>query len=344
MLFRFKQILKRPTIAIDLGTASTRMYACEPEMITEEPSIIRTIRKNEHNKEMDPYIDYLNDKFVQSPLRGGVVVDVNAAVQLLKPLFNRVHKGFRQPVSLACAPTDSSEKERKRLSEALLKAGASHVAIIPEPWAAAIGAGMDPAKPYSQMLVDIGEGVTDMAVFRGGRIVFSAALRTACFDIHKALRGAIISRHRVFLHSPEVESLTHVMNSNIDSQPFEQVSIPVKGMDVVRGVEASIEVTNTEIIKAMEPVVARILSMIKTSMRRLPKDISHEISRSGICLTGGGSCIKGMDKLLSLNADQSVWVAPDPVHAVINGAVQTLHKMKEVEFWWEKINWPLTVL
>jgi len=342
MLPLVKQIIKKPNIAIDLGTANTRIYACERGTITEEPSLVRSIRKNKNEKKPDPYVEYLNSKLVSFPLRGGVIVDVNAAVSLLKPLFNRVRKGFRQPVSLACAPTDSSEKERKLLREAILHAGASKVAIIPEPWAAAIGAGVDPTLPHAQMLIDVGEGVTDMAVFREGRFVFTSAVRTACFDIHKALRRTVILRHRVFLYRVEVEKLTHEIDSSLNEKPVKDKIITVKGIDIAKGFEVSTQVTRREVITAVKPVICGILNMIESGLQKLPEDISREVSESGIWLTGGGSCIKGMAGLVESRTNLNVRVAPDPVYAVINGAIQTLQYWKDKASWWENIPWPIS--
>jgi rod shape-determining protein MreB len=338
-----RKIISRPNMAIDLGTANTRIYAFEQDMITEEPSLVRNIRQDkDNNTDADAYIAYLNSRLASFPLRGGVVVDVNSAVKLLKPLFKRVNTGLRRPVSLACAPTDTSEKERNLLAEAIISAGCSHVAIIPEPWAAAIGAGIDPKLPSSQLLIDIGEGVTDMAVIRDGRFIFTSAIRTACYDIHKAVRTAIISRYRVFVYPSDIERLTHKVETILESKTCPLETITVKGMDIVRRCEVAIEVSNMEIISAIEPVIYKILKMIETSLGKLPENIYHEISESGICLTGGGSCIKGMERILSLRTNLKVKTAPDPTHAVIKGASQTLKYWEKQEFWWKNIVWPIS--
>lgn len=337
----FRKIIAQPNIAIDLGTANTRIYSCEPEMITEEPSLVQNIRQDINSNNPDTYIAYLNSKLASFPLRGGVIVDVDSAVKLLKLLFKRVHKGLRRPASLACAPTDTSIKERKLLAEAILTAGSSHVAIIPEPWAAAIGAGIDPTLPSAQLLLDIGEGVTDMAVIRKGNIIFTSALRTACFDLHKAVRTAIISRYRVFVYPSEIETLTHKIDTILLGKEFPLETIKVKGIDIIKRREVTIMISNKEIVSAMEPVISKILRMIDTSLKKLPGDVYHEILESGICLTGGGSCIKGIDRIISLKTNLKVKIAPDPVHAVIKGAIQTLQYWEQKEFWWKKIDWPL---
>jgi len=332
--------MTKPNIVLDLGTANTRIYASELEGITEEPSLIRHIQQDTTAHGSDKYISYLNSKFVSMPLRGGVIVDIHNAISLLKPLVKRTRKGLRQPVLLACAPTDTSEKERMLLSKAGLHAGASHVAIIPEVWAAAIGAGIDVTLPYAQVLIDIGEGVTDMAVIRDGRLVFAAAVRMACSDLHKAVRTAIIARHKVCLYPAEVERLTHEIESFSQMQTLPCKPITVDGIDIIKSCEVTIEVNSKEIVSALEPVVYKILRMIEFALQKLPERVADEISESGICLTGGGACIKGIDRLIAARTNLNVRVAADPIHSVINGAIQSLQFLKEKEYWWKNIDWP----
>lgn len=342
MLSIFKKIVSQPNIAIDIGNANTRIYSCESGMIAEEPSLVPKVPQKTKAQDLDVLMDYLNTKLVSSPLRGGVVVDHRAAVALLKPLFKRARKTLRPPVSLACAPTDALESERRLLAEAVLKAGASRVAIVPEPLAAAIGAGIDTSLPHSQLLIDIGDGVTDMAVIRNGRLIFTSALRIACSDLHKAVRSAIISKHRVYPYSKEVEKLM----GEIDVMPPMQSALgrltTVKGIDIVKRREVSIEISHEDTIGAIEPILSRILKMIQTALRRLPEDVGCEVLESEICLTGGGSCIRGMDKLIALKTGLEARLAADPIHAVINGAIQTVEFWKEKQSWWENLVWPVS--
>jgi len=340
MFARLKKIMQRPHIAIDLGTANTRIYASDLGKITEEPSLIRHIRQDTTAHGADQYISYLNSKQVSMPLRGGVIVDIRNAISLLKPLVKRTRIGLMQPVSLACAPTDSSEQERKLLAEAVLHAGASHVAIIPEVWAAAIGAGIDVTLPYAQVLIDIGEGVTDMAVIRDGRLVFAAAVRLACADLQKAVRTAVIARHKVCLYPAEVERLTHEIASFCQPQTLPGKPITVRGIDIMKRREVKIEVDSMEIIKALEPVADKILRMIDSGLRQLPERLAGEIAESGICLTGGGACIKGIDRLIAARTNLDVRVGVDPIHSVINGAIQSLQYWQGKKLWWKNIDWP----
>ncbi|MGA1870858.1 MAG: rod shape-determining protein [bacterium] len=340
MLSRLKQIIPPPHIAVDLGTATTRIYASEREKMIEEPSLIRHITQNKKIQTSDEYISYLSSKLVSMPLRGGVIVDIKKAITFLKPLVKGSRKWWRSPISLACAPTDTSDKEREILTRAVLHAGASHVAIIPEAWAAAIGVGMDVTLPLAQVLIDIGEGVTDMAVIRDGRLIYTSAVRTACSDIQKAVRAAIIAKHKVYLYPAEVERLTHEISSLSQQEEFSNKLITVNGIDIIKRCRVSIEVNNKDIISAVKPIISKILEMIESSLQKLTRRASYEIIESGICLTGGGACIRGIDKLIALRTKLDVKIAPDPLYSVINGAIQTLHYWKEKEYWWEHIVWP----
>jgi rod shape-determining protein MreB and related proteins len=337
----FTKAINRPSVAVDLGTANTRMWSCEKGMIAEEPSVVRMNPNSNEQKSSDKVINYLNSRFISSPLRGGVITEADKAVTLLKPLFKRI-RTLRAPVSLACAPTDSTDRERKLLSDAISNAGASHVAIIPEPWAAAIGAGIDMDSPYAQLLIDIGDGVTDMVVIRRGRLVHTSAIRTACSDLHNAVKNAIIARHRVSPYYSDIERLTceidglHETGALFDDRP-----IKVEGVDIIRKHEVVVEVTRREIIKALEPAIYKILQMIQKNVNKLSERTLSELQDTGIVLTGGGSCIKGMDKLIGLTTGLRTSVADNPTHAVINGARQTLEYWKEKKSWWKEITWPL---
>jgi len=333
------KIIDQPCVAIDLGTANTRLYACGESTYAEQPSLVRHVKES-RTTTPDEYISYLNTRLVSAPLRGGVVVDVNHAINLLRPMLRRSRNWLRPPVSLACAPTDTSEKERKRLAEAILGAGAAHVAIIPEPWAAAIGAGIDVSKPTSQLLIDIGEGVTDLAVLRGGRLVYASAVRTACHDLQQAIKNAVLSRYRVNLSQPDLERLTHEIDSGREYDPTAASPINLTGIDIIRHLPREITVNREEIIKAMTPVLTKILGMIETGIRRLPPWFATEVQDSGLWLTGGGSCIRGIDRLLAARTNLAVHLTPDPNHAVINGAIKALHGWKEQAEWWKRITWP----
>jgi rod shape-determining protein MreB and related proteins len=337
----FGKLMTRPSLAIDLGTANTRIYSCEKGMIAEEPSVVSMVSMDADHRSSDEAINYLNTKFISFPLRGGVITEADKAVSLLKPLFKRVGS-IRSPVSLACAPTDTTEKERTLLSEAIFCAGASHVAIVPEPWAAAIGAGICMDSPNSQMLIDIGDGVTDLVVIKNGRLIFTAAVRIACSDLHKAVRSAIIGHYRVSPYHKEIERLTSEIEGMLNPEGISyDTRINIEGTDIIKRRETTANVTRGEVLRTLEPVLYRILGMIQRSIGRLSEEILSELQDSGIVLTGGGSCIKGIDRLIELKTGLNTTIAKDPTHAVINGAKEVLEFWKGEKSWWNEISWPL---
>ncbi len=338
MFGKLAHIVEPPSIAVDLGTANTRIYAFNLGKMIEKPSSIRLV-KDQTNDVSDEYFKYINSTLVTAPLRGGVIVDLKNTISLLKPLVIKTKKLFKSPISLACAPTDTTETERGLLRSALLAAGASRVSVIPEVWAAAAGAGMDVTLPTAQLIVDIGDGVTDLAVFRERRIVFSSALRVACGDIHKAVRSAIMAKYKIKVYEHEVERLTDEISTTLSQEPSRR-SIHISGIDVVKRCEVGAWIDNKVVVDAILPVVNRITEMIEKSLQKIPKKFHPEIMESGICLTGGGACIEGMGQLIAVKTHVAVKIAPDPLHAVINGASLALQSWSGKKSRWDNITWP----
>lgn len=331
--------MSHPNIAVDLGTANTRIYSSLHSEVTEIPSSINHVTRTADNIS-DEYLQFMNNRISTKPLRGGVIVDLRNAIELLKPLVKKSRKFFLAPISLASAPTDTTENERDLLRKALIKAGASYVSIIPEVWAAAIGAGIDITQPNAQLLIDIGDGVTDMAVFCDGRIIYSSSIRIACSDLQKAVRSTVMSKYRVQLYDDDITKLTHVISSLLNQKEFNTETFDISGLDIVRRRKVRCCIDKTDIINAITPVVNKIIMMIEISLKKLPEKTYCEILESGINLTGGGACIEGMVELIAFRTNMEVRVPSDPIHAVINGAIKTLDYWKEKKCWWNNIAWP----
>ncbi len=340
MFKRLKKMMSRPSIAIDLGTANTRIFSSDIGQVRERPSSVRPSDVSENSAFPGDYISYLNSKISYNPLRGGVIVDIYNAINLLKPLLKETRRGIRPPISLASAPTDTTPKERELLAKAIIEAGASHVAIIPEVWAAAIGAGIDVSSERAQVLIDLGEGVTDLAVIRDGQLIYTAAIRTACSDLQKAVRSAIVSRHKVYVCRTEAERLTNTISSIITGESQNPRYITIQGNDIFKGHDVTTDISEKDIVNAMEPVINRILKMVKFNLKRLSGSVYDEITESGICLSGGGALISGIDKLIESQINLDVRIAPDPIRSVIDGEIETLKYWNGHKNWWENIFWP----
>jgi rod shape-determining protein MreB and related proteins len=327
MFSKLAEIISHPNIAVDLGTANTRIYTSLQSKVTELPSSINHVSRTADNIS-DEYLQFMNNRISTKPLRGGVIIDLRNAIELLKPLVKKSRKLLLAPISLASAPTDTTEKERDLLRKALIMAGASHVSIIPEVWAAAIGAGINITQPHAQLLIDIGDGVTDMAVFCDGRITHSSSIRIACSDFQRVVRSAVMSKYRVQLYDADIEKLTHSIASLSNQKVLKSETFDISGLDIVRRSKIHCSIDKTDIINAIAPVVNKIMMMIELSLKKLPDKTYCEILESGMYLTGGGACIEGMAGLIALRTNMEVKVPSDPIHAVINGAIKTLDNWK----------------
>ena len=339
MLSKLSQIMSHPSIAVDLGTANTRIYASQYGEFTERHSSI-SLTSGKTDNISDEYLEHTNNCLTTKPLRRGVIIDLKNATILLKPLVKKTRRFFMAPITLASAPTDTTEIERDLLRKSLINAGASHVSIIPEVWAAAIGAGIDIAHTNAQLLIDIGDGVTDMAVFRDGRIIYTSSVRIACSDLKKSIRSTIMSKYKMQIYDHEAERLTHLILSILKNDDHGCESVSVDGIDVIKRRKTNVLVTKKDIIASMVPVLNKITKMIQIGLKNLPDKIYCEILESGIWLTGGGACIEGIDLLIAHRTNMEVRIAPDPIHAVINGSIQTLNYWNGTNNWWKNIYWP----
>ncbi len=331
-----RKLIAAPDLAIDLGTANTRLYALGHGLIADEPSLIRIQPETGEVEAVGAHAAWLAnvDPYSSSvsPLHAGVVADIEAASSLLKPFLKRAQRfGLFKPRVLACAPTGACEEERAALVEAAQRAGASEVFIAPEPMAAAIGAGLDISSHYAQMLVDIGDGVTDIAVIRSGNLILTSAVRTACSDLRNAVSEMVSYRHGVLLFPQEAERLMHLIGANFDYSQEELVV--ASGTDWLTGEPLQLCVSSYELNEAIEPVLDTIVEAIHSVVRKLPEETSCEVIENGICLTGGGAMLQGLPERLAAATSLEVRVAEDPMMAVINGARQMLDVGIATDVW-----------
>ena len=327
ILMGLRRVVGAPDVAIDLGTANTRLYAHGFGLIADEPSLVR-VRPD------TGLIEAVGARAAQSaspdqisraisPLRAGVVADVEAAASLLRPFLRRARRfGLTRPRALACAPTDAREEERAALAEATCLAGASSVVIAPEPLAAAIGSGLDISSPYAQMVVDVGDGVTDIAVIRSARLVGTAAIRTACSDIHAAVHQMVEQRYGVSLYPQEAEGITQKIGAA--REPHAGVYLLAAGTHRHTGREARLCISSQDVSAAIAPIIDMIIAAVRNAVRDLPPKTSVEVIENGICLTGGGAQMHGLASRIAAETGLDVHLPADPLRAVINGARQML--------------------
>ncbi|HEX8142325.1 MAG TPA: rod shape-determining protein [Pyrinomonadaceae bacterium] len=336
VISKLRGLIADPDLAIDLGTANTRLYAMGDGLVVDSPTVLFESSSDRGGDAQSSFKTSNEGAYAARgvmPLSGGVVTDAEAAAALLGKFLQRARRfGIVNPRALVCAPSDASQKERAALTGSVLRAGASAVKVIPEPLAAAVGAGLDISLPYAQMLVDIGDGVTDIAVIRSGVLVRTAAVRLGCSDLYPAVRRLVASRFRVMLFSREAERLTREIGSvHRSSEPGATSS--ALGLNRINGRVTSVCISSEDVSSAIRPVIDVIRETVSCAFRRLPPDIAAEVIEGGILLTGGGACLPGMRELIAEETSVEVKVAADPLHAVINGASQMLAIGEITELW-----------
>jgi rod shape-determining protein MreB len=331
-----RKMVAPPDLALDLGTANTRLYARGRGLIVDEPSLLKLESSTNQIEaygatavklaSIDPQAHYF------SPLHAGVVTDIEAAGAMIKVFLQRSWKlGLWPQRALTFASTDACEIERTALVKAARIAGLSEVAVIPKPLAAAIGAGLDVALPYAQMIVEMGAGVTDIALVQAGEITRSSALRLACNDLHQAVSQNVAGRYGILLYPREAERLTQEIGATNQSE-VEREFITT-GIDLLSGRSVCLGVTSFDILFAVESLVENIVDNIAAFVEQLPADIACEVIEGGICLTGGGALLKGFAERVSLATQLDVVIAHDPMRAVINGAREMLQVGEKTGIW-----------
>lgn len=331
-----RRIIGCPDLAIDLGTANTRVFASGYGIIADEPSIVSLAPDTgliaAVGQEAAQLAAFGEEFIPLYPLNSGVVSNLEATTSLLRHIMERVEwYGLIKPRAIVCVPTDACEEERAAVIEATQRAGAAAVVLVPEPLAAAIGAGLDVSSPYARMLVDIGDGVTDIAVIRSGEPVMTAAVRTACSDLHAAVSRMVSERYGVRLFPMESQRLTHRVGSLADSTG--ELWVFAQGIETDSGAPVRLRVSSLDLLEAIEPVLEVITRSIEETVRSLPPEISCEVIESGICLTGGGANLREITRRLAQATSLDVQPAKDPMRAVINGARQMLQVGVATNIW-----------
>ncbi|NLT65790.1 MAG: hypothetical protein GXX84_04230 [Acidobacteria bacterium] len=291
-LTRLKRLWPGAALGVDLGTANIRIYSPKRGLLSKKRAVGDAVEAASYGRNIltgdFPYglsasLRSLGDRISGDP-------DATA-VQLRKCIRRLCKPGWSRPDVVVGAPSNANSADIEILLTTLRRAGTSSVVLVPEPLAAAVGAGVDIASPYAQMLVDIGESITDMAVIRSGRLIATKTLTTACRSFRDAVRGC-----RMGLCHEEVEHLLWESGST-------------------GGVTAD----SGDVTTVLEPLFLSIAEAVKRTLRHLPDKAACEVIESGICLTGGGAFLRGMAEFLADQTSLAVNVAGDPLHAVIHG-------------------------
>lgn len=325
----FKKMFSFGTdIGIDLGTSSVLVFVKDKGIVIREPSVV-AIDKNDGRVvkvglEAQEMIGRTPGNIVAiKPLKDGVISDYESTEKMLKYFIGKVNTSkLFKPRIIVCVPSGVTEVEQRAVVDAAMHAGARSVHIIEEPIAAAIGAGIDIAKPYGSMIVDIGGGTTDIAVISLGGIVTSESIKVAGDKFDDALIKYLRKKYNIAIGDRTAEEIKKQVGSVYFRD--ETISCTVKGRSLTSGLPQTITISSDETFEAFEEPVSRICEAIHLVMENTPPELVGDISTRGITLTGGGSLIYGLDKLLQRETGIKVEVAPDAISCVAIGTGQSL--------------------
>ena len=319
-------------IAIDLGTANTLIHVKGKGIVLNEPSIVafdknskRIIALGNKAKEMQGR-EHKEIK-VTRPMRDGVIADFEIAEGMIRAFIKRVRGGgpMASRRVIVAVPSGVTEVEKRAVRDSAEHAGAKEVHLIAEPMAAAIGIGIDVEAPVGNMIIDIGGGTTEIAVIALSGIVNEESIRIAGDEMNYAIMQFFKKNHNILIGERTAEAIKCEVGSAVPLR--EEITIQVKGRDLVGGIPKTTEVSSVEIREALNEAVVQIVDAVRQTLERTPPELSADILDRGVMITGGGALLKGLDERIRMETNLPVHIAEDPLTAVVRGAGKVIDNL-----------------
>ena len=315
-------------IAIDLGTANT-LIVHNDKVVVDAPSIVAMNRQTNkiiavgHEARQMHGKTHENIKTIR-PLKDGVIADFEASEHMIREMIKSIpslKKRLFPPAlrMVICIPSGITEVEKRAVRDSAEHANAKEVFLIYEPMAAAVGIGVDVLEPKGNMIIDIGGGTTEIAVLALGGIVFDKSIKVAGDVFTNDIIYYMRSQHNLYVGERTAEQIKIEVGAALDELPNEPEDYKVQGRDLLTGKPKEITVTYKEIARALEKSILRIEDAIMETLSNTPPELAADIYNSGIYMAGGGSMLRGLDKRISTKTDLPVYVAEDPLRAVVRG-------------------------
>ena len=326
-------------MAIDLGTANTLVYVKGEGVVLNEPSVVATVENQGRTQvlavgnEAKQMLGRTPGKIKAiRPMKDGVIADFEVAEQMIKSFIKKVHSGrtLSNPQIVICVPTGATNVERRAIRESADAAGARRVFLIEEPVAAAIGAGLPVAEPTGSMIVDIGGGTTEVAVLSLGGVVHATSVKAAGDKFDEAIIEYMRSSHKLAIGETTAERMKKEIGSASTPEDGDGKSMNVKGRDLITGLPKQLSISQRQIAEALAEPVAQIIDTIKRALEQTPAELSADIVERGIMMTGGGSLLGNLDKVLRRATSLPVSIAEDPLLCVVMGTGKALEERSQL--------------
>ncbi len=322
-------------MGIDLGTANTLVFVKGKGILIREPSYIARHKRTGTVLAIGTEAKLMAGKTPDAieavrPLRDGVIADYDGAESMLNYYIKQVHQNsawiakLPRPRVIIGIPSGVTEVERRAVSEAVIEAGAREAFLVEEPMAAAIGAGLPIDEPRGQMIIDIGGGTTEIAVLSLGGIVLNKSLRVAGDELTESIIHFARVKYGLLLGDSSAEEVKIQIGSAVAIEENKEMQTVVRGRDLGSGLPKSMKFSSTEVREALAPTLQQIVRAVMDVLEETPPELVSDILQHGITMAGGGSLIRGLDKLVSEATRMPVWVTDEPMSAVVRGCGKLL--------------------
>ncbi len=329
-------------IAIDLGTANT-LIIHNDKVVVDNPSIVARDRISGKIIAVGKEANLMQGKTHENiktirPLKDGVIADFDASEKMIS-LFIKSIPALKKKIytpslrMVVCIPSGITEVEMRAVKESCERVNGKEVYLIHEPMAAAIGIGLDIMQPKGNMIVDIGGGTTEIAVIALGGIVCDKSVKIAGDVFTNDIIYYMRMQHNLYVGEATAEKIkieVGAATDNLESPPDE---MSVQGRDLLTGKPKQVDISYREIAKALDKSIQRIEDAVMETLSQTPPELAADIYNTGIYLAGGGSMLRGLDKRISQKTDLPVYIAEDPLRAVVRGtgmALKNISKYKSI--------------
>jgi rod shape-determining protein MreB len=318
-------------LGIDLGTANTLVYVRGKGIVLQEPSVVAILKETGDVRAVGEDAKRMVGRTPGNivairPMKDGVIADFEVTEKMLRYFMEKIQKRARifKPRVMICVPSGVTEVERRAVEDAALNAGAREARVIEEPMAAAMGAGLPVEDPTGNMIVDIGGGTTEVAVISLGGIVATRSIRVGGDEMDESIVQHIKKNYNLMIGERTAEDIKKEIGSAyICDEQIEEV----RGRDLVTGLPKTIKITSSEIREALSEPVFAIVEAVKMTLEKTPPELAADIMDKGIVMAGGGSLLRGLDRLISEETGMPVHKAEDPLICVALGTGRALELM-----------------
>ena len=318
-------------VGIDLGTANTLITVRGKGLVLSEPSMVAVQNENGERRVVAVGKDAKamlgrtpRGVEVIRPLRDGVIADFEVAQSMIEHLLRLVRsESILRPRVVICVPCGATSMERRAIAEAAERVGVRSVALIDEPIAAAIGAGLPITSPQGSMVVDVGGGTTEIAVLSLGGVAYAQSVRVGGDHMDEAIVAWTRREHSTLVGLSTAEQIK-IQIGHAQGDDLGERRLKVRGLALVEGLPRELELGSAEVGESLRQPVAAIVAAVKEALANTPPDLAADVAERGICLTGGGALLHGLAEAIAAETKLRVTIAESPLTCVVRGTSSVL--------------------